>query len=233
MSKTLLLVEDIESARKFYCQEFEAKGWVVYQAAHPEEAWGQLKGFLAEQKQLDLIVVDLGLPPAHNDPTIGIKLIESLRAAEEWQLRSVPILAYTALLHKGTQDIIVRRLLALNTSCVLTRVDIHITLSDFLDLVAHHYIVISPPISGEMDKVIPIKPDPLEARDWKILALYAQGKSDREIAPLVKLKPETLSTIRREIHTKLWEAGELEEHENLKEYLTRWYTEHRVRYCRE
>lgn len=75
MRQQVLLVEDDDSLRDWWCGSLEDMGFDVLVAASPVEA-------LAVARQapslLELAIVDLGLPPHPNEPTAGLELLRLL-----------------------------------------------------------------------------------------------------------------------------------------------------------
>ncbi|MDO8385025.1 MAG: response regulator [Polaromonas sp.] len=75
MRHKILLVEDDDSLRDWWCGSLEDMGFDVLVAGSPVEA-------LAVARQapslLELAIVDLGLPPHPNEPTAGLELLRLL-----------------------------------------------------------------------------------------------------------------------------------------------------------
>lgn len=75
MRQKILLVEDDDSLRDWWCGSLEDMGFEVLVAGSPVEA-------LAVARQapslLELAIVDLGLPPHPNEPTAGLELLRLL-----------------------------------------------------------------------------------------------------------------------------------------------------------
>lgn len=68
--KNILLVEDDKAVRKQICFSLEKK-FTILEAQNRKETVKILK-----ENDIDVVVLDLGLPPSENTPTEGLKLID-------------------------------------------------------------------------------------------------------------------------------------------------------------
>jgi two-component system response regulator RegA len=72
---TILVVEDDPSLRDWWSGSLEDMGYVVVSAGSPVEALAISR---QAQTSFELAVLDLGLPPHPNEPTVGLELLRQL-----------------------------------------------------------------------------------------------------------------------------------------------------------
>ncbi|MDP3163894.1 MAG: response regulator, partial [Hydrogenophaga sp.] len=71
----ILLVEDDDSLRDWWCGSLEDMGFDVLTASTPD---GALAIARQAQSRFELAILDLGLPPHPNEPTAGLELLRLL-----------------------------------------------------------------------------------------------------------------------------------------------------------
>jgi len=88
MKKTILLIEDEENQRILYSEELEKEGYTVFTASDG------LKGLkIIEEKQIDLVVLDIRMPEMDGLETLSKILGER---------KNLPVIIYTAYPHYKT-----------------------------------------------------------------------------------------------------------------------------------
>lgn len=230
-SRHVLLVEDILIQYNALKQEFEAAGWRVSRAEDEESTLRQLDLFEREGVPIDVLAIDLGLPPnADNQVKGGLLLIEKLRQQEN----KIPILAYTGLSSRRVYDFLVARLLAHRASFVYLRpLKGDISLANLLQLTWQGFVLLSPEPADYLSKAIPTRPDPLNEQQWEILHLLNQGLTYRQIAE--RTDANSADTVKARLTTlreQLVRVGELPAHRTDAHELRQWYSEQHVRFQR-
>ena len=228
--RLLLLVEDNRLQYISLRTELEGTGWNIIHCQDMETTLHAYKQGEKTGKHIDVVAMDLGLPPGKDDPLrTGLKLARALRREDA----DLPILAYTSLSpHGNLFQILVSELLPLHISFISLRND-DPNIVQLLNLVWQDYVLLSPGPAGVLPMALPTKPDPLPVELWETLELLAQGKSYAEIAaalPSVGLEGVRSRIIRA--RNLLIELGELEEYQRDREDLTIWYRRHHIRYRR-
>jgi CheY-like chemotaxis protein len=232
MTRTILLVEDSSLQYKALAAELEDQAWTVIRAQDRQDATYQYDQALAMGKQVNMVAVDLGLPPARDDLLLGgIGAIQDLRQRES--TRGLPILAYTSLSPKESNyALVMKYLLTLRCSFIYLR-----PMGDkeeFTDLVEYAwmgYLILSPVPADFISSVVTMQPDPLDERLWETLNQLDQGFSQARIADAMSLTVEGVKARLARIRELLVEAGE-QPPDAETEDLIRWYREKRVRYSR-
>jgi len=92
MAKTVLIVEDNELNMKLFHDLLEAQGYGILQTRDGMEA---LK--MAREHKLDLILMDIQLPEVS-----GLEVTKWIK--EDYDLKSIPIIAVTAFAMKGDEE---------------------------------------------------------------------------------------------------------------------------------
>lgn len=233
-SRHVLLVEDIPIQYNALRQEFEAAGWTVSRAEDEESALRQLVLSDQEGSPIDVLAVDLGLPPNIDNPVKGgLLLIEKLRQQES----KLPILAYTTLTPKHVgpvYDLLVARLLAYRSSFLYLRpLRGDVSLSNLLHLTWQGFVLISPEPADHLAKAIATRPDPLNEQQWEILQLLSQGLTYRQIA--TKTSAGGADTVKARVNVlreTLVRVGELHPDRTDTNELKQWYIERHARYQR-
>lgn len=227
----ILLVEDNRLQYIAMRSEIEGAGW---QIIHCEDMPSALYEFEQSEKTgqyIDIVVMDLGLPPGKNDPLqTGLKLAKTLRQLDP----NIPILAYTSLAPPdgNSYPILISELLPLQISFISLRND-DPNIVQLIELALQDYIFLSPGPAGILPMALPTKPDPLTDELWETLALLAQGKSYAEIAnELVGVGNEGVRARITKARNRLIDLEELEEFERDREDLARWYRRNHIRYHR-
>jgi len=195
----LILADDAAVIRQGLARLLEDRGLEVAQAASADE----LLALIAADPP-DVAVIDIRMPPTFTD--------EGLRAAREIRLR-FPHVA-TLVLSQHTDSAYALELISGRTpGCVgyllkdrIVDVDGFIAA---LERVASGGIVVEPAIvAGLLDRPAPAppRPDPLgdlTPREREVLALIAEGKTDRGIADELFVSRKTIETHVRSILAKL------------------------------
>jgi CheY-like chemotaxis protein len=89
---TILVVEDDAQSRTLFRDVLEVRQHAVLEAADAEQAWEIL-----QRKSVDLVVTDIKLPGCSGEGLL-------LRMKEDLRLRSLPVLAVTALAMRGDRE---------------------------------------------------------------------------------------------------------------------------------
>jgi CheY-like chemotaxis protein len=232
MTRIILLVEDSSLQYKALASELEDQGWTVIRAQDREDACYQYDQALARGQQVNMVAVDLGLPPARDNLLLGgIGAIRDLRQRES--TRGLPILAYTSLSPKESDyALVMKHLLALRCSFIYLR-----PMGDkeeFTDLVEYAwmgYNILSPVPADFLSSVVTLNPDPLDERLWETLQQLEMGVSQARIADAMSLTVEGVKARIGRIRELLVQAGE-QPPDAETEDLIRWYREKRVQYSR-
>lgn len=230
-TRRLLIVEDHTLEYTGLKDAFEKAEWAVERAIDAESAIYAVKNAAGSDRPYELILVDLGLPPAKDDPFRGgLPLIDRLRAT--WS--DLPIVAYTALtsLHfdyaRALKALLVKRVSFLPTRGTEVR-----ELVSAADLAAHGYCVLSGASADYLDKAIADRPDPFDDNDWKILKGISKSQRDREIAEgLQGLQQDAVGKRVTKIRKRLVDTGWLPEGGTDRGELGQWYRDHHIRFSR-
>lgn len=228
--RILLLVEDNRLQYLSLRTELDGAGW---QITHCEDMTSTLHAYDQSEKtgkHIDVVALDLGLPPRINDPLeTGLKLAKALRQRDA----NLSILAYTSLSpHGDLFQSLVSELLPLQISFISLRND-DPNIGQLLDLAWQDYVFLSPGPAGVLPMALPTRPDPLSADLWETLALLAQGYSYPEIAlALPNVGVEGVRSRITRARNTLIDLGELEDFQRDREDLVIWYRRHHIRYRR-
>ena len=229
-SRTLLLVEDNHLQYISLRTVLEGTDWEII---HREDKESALHAYDQGEKtgnHIDIVAMDLGLPPSVNNPLrTGLSLAKALRERDA----DLSILAYTSLSpHGNLFPILVSELLPLHISLISLRNDdpnvVHL-----LELVWQDYVLLSPSAAGALSMALPKTPDPLPNDIWETLALLEQGKSYAEIArDLTNISIDGVRARIARARDILIDLGELEHFQKDREDLIIWYRRHHIRYRR-
>jgi CheY-like chemotaxis protein len=228
-----LLVEDVPFQLRSLRDELSEAGWVVEHAQDEETALYRLRRLQEEGKRLDVAAIDLGLPPAKDDPLKhGIGLIKKLRAQKAYA--DLPILAYTAL---TTFDYaaVARRLLNFRASFICLRpMGEDVRFVDILEYVRKGYLFLSPTPASYLPSTVLSQPDPLDDKLWETLAQLDAGYTHEQAGEKSRdpVSGDTIKTRVEKVKMILVARGELPVDARREELLA-WYREHRVRYGRD
>lgn len=230
----LLLVEDSQRQYLGLKVEIERAGWHIIHCYDVEQALYDYDRHLKSDNPVGIVALDLGLPPATEEPLrSGLKLAKMLRARNA----DLPILAYTLRQHlpkKVPYDVILAELLPLRISFLYLRRMENIDMGDLLELVWQYFVIFSPGPADYLPRAVPRGPDPFTDEDlWETLAKLAEGKSYKQIAvELSGIGGEGVRARINRIRDRLIDIGELEEYQREQDDLIRWYKTHYARYQR-
>lgn len=227
----LLIVEDSPFQFRALKSEFAQSNWHIDHAIDEASTFRVLEQAEKEGRSIEVIALDLGLPPDPDNPFRGgIPLAEKLRRYDD----ELPICAYTALSPQATNyPLLLAKLLSLRISFINLRGSgIEIPMPDLFDLIWRGYVFQSPTIAGYLAKVIPDKPDPLSTPEWDTLIRAGTGRTYNQIADELSLSPDGVKTRLIRIGERLVDANELPSGQTSREDLIRWYREHAIKYCR-
>jgi len=231
LSNLVLLVEDVYLQLRSLRDELTEAGWEVVHAKDEEDALFRLRTLQEEGKRIDVAAIDLGLPPAKDDPLkYGMQLIAKLRAQKSYE--DLPILAYTAL---ATFDFaaVVRRLLNFRASFICLRpMGEDVRFADILEYVRKGYLFLSPTPASYLPSAVLAKADPLDDKLWETLAKLNEGLTQNQAAENTRVAPDTIKTRVEKAKMILVAYNELPFDPRTDELLA-WYREHRVRYGRD
>lgn len=227
----LLLVEDSRREYDALRAEMEQNNWQVMRAVDVDDAPYQLD--LAERQgiTIDAMAIDLGLPPAPDEPEkSGLPLIQKIRQ----QRRSLPILAYTTLPARlFSVEKVARKLLTLNVSFAFIKFTGETdSFARLLELTRLGYVILSKDVANLLPYAIADRPDPLDADHWSVLKYLSMDYTHDEIAQKLNIAKGTVANRLERIRELLTEAYPTEDFTNADD-LSRWYNTHKVRYCRE
>lgn len=225
----LLLVEDSKREYDALRAEMEQNNWQVMRAVDVDDAPYQLG--LAEKQGIDAMAIDLGLPPAPEEPEkSGLPLIQKIRQ----QRRSLPILAYTILPARSfSVEKVARKLLMLNVSFAFIKFTGETdSFARLLELTRLGYVILSKDVANLLPYAIADRPDPLDADHWSVLKYLSMDYTHDEIAQKLNIAKGTVANRLERIRELLTEAYPTEDFTNADD-LSRWYNTHKVRYCRE
>ncbi|MEW6085469.1 MAG: hypothetical protein AB1607_12825 [Chloroflexota bacterium] len=231
MSKLVLLVEDIPYQRRSLSDELKESGWEVVHANDERDALYRLQVLHKEGKKIDVAAIDLGLPPAKDDPLkYGLRLIEKLRSQKSYE--DLPILAYTALV-SFDYAAVVRRLLNFRSSFICLRpMGEEVRLVDILEYVSNGYLFLSPTPASYLPSAVLVHADPLDDKQWETLAQLSVGNTQSEAGKKTGVSGDTIKTRVKDARTILVGRKELPEDARTEEVIA-WYRENRVRYGRD
>lgn len=228
MNNRILLVEDSSIQYRSFDIEFKDAEWEVVRAIDKEDALYRLRSLEEEDKPIDFAAIDLGLPPAKDEPRYGIELIEVIRNQKEY--RDLPIMAYSSLSNIDFPAV-VRRLTVLRASFIATRPLVgEIRIMDFVDFIKRGYFLLSPAPASFLHAAVPYHPDPLRAEHWETLEKLNDGFTHNEVADFLKIAPDTVKTRIEKVRQILTEADEVPINAQTPDLLA-WYREHRTRYA--
>lgn len=191
MSKRILLVEDIPYQRRSLSDEFKDSGWEVIHANDEDDTLYRLQLVRKEGKKIDVAAIDLGLPPAKDDPLkYGLRLIEKLRSQKSYE--DLPILAYTALV-SFDYAAVVRRLLHFRSSFICLRpMGEDVRFVDILEFVSNGYLFLSPTPASYLPSAVLERADPLDDKQWETLAQLSAGNTQNEVGKKTGFSGDTI-----------------------------------------
>lgn len=231
MSKLVLLVEDVYLQLRSLRDEIKEAGWVVEHAGDEESALFRLRTLQNGDKRIDIAAIDLGLPPAKDDPLkYGMQLITKLRTQKSYE--DLPILAYTALV---TFDYaaVVRRLLNLRASFICLRpMGEEVRFVEIMEYVSKGYLFLSPTPASYLPSAVLKRADPFDDKLWETLAHLNTGVTQNKVGENIGRSGDTIKTRLKDARTILAARNELPEDARTDELLA-WYRENRVRYGRD
>ena len=231
MSKLVLLVEDVYLQLRSLRDELKEAGWGVEHAGDEESTLFRLRTLQRENKRIDIAAIDLGLPPAKDDPLkYGMQLIAKIRKQKSYE--DLPILAYTALV---TFDYaaVVRRLLNFRASFICLRpMGEEVRFVEIMDYVSKGYLFLSPTPASYLPSAVLEHADPLDDKQWETLAQLSSGATQQEAAKIIGASGDTIKTRVKDAKNILVAGKELPEDARTDELLA-WYRENRVRYGRD
>jgi len=208
--------------------EFQEEGWDVVRANDKDDALYRMRLLEEEGKSLDVAAIDLGLPPAKDDPQNGIDLIATIRDKKEY--RDLPILAYTSL-NKIDYPAVVRRLAVYRASFISLRpLGDELRVIDILKFVRRGFFLLSPAPASFLHASVPFRPDPLDEKLWETLAYLNQGLTQNQVATELAIAADTVKTRIERTREILAKSGEVPINARTEDLLA-WYREHRVRYA--
>lgn len=230
-SKRVLLIEDDRRQYSGLEQEFNAGNWQVIRAWDKLSARQYLSQTPDPATPLDAIALDLGLPPAIDNPFVsGIPLAHWLRKRHP----HLPILAYTALQPKDVDySQILAELLPLRISFIALRtLSGDNQLGDLLRLIWQGFFLLSPSPADYLADAIAVQPDPLDDALWETLHLMNQGLTYPGIAEKLNITVDGVRARVRRVTEILQKRDELDPNQNGREDLENWYRHNHVRYRR-
>jgi DNA-binding NarL/FixJ family response regulator len=231
LSNLVLLVEDVIFQLRSLRDELTEASWEVLHAKDEEDALFRLRTLQEEGKRIEVAAIDLGLPPAKDDPLkYGIQLIAKLRAQKNYE--DLPILAYTAL---TTFDYaaVVRRLLNFRASFICLRpMGEDVRFVDIIEYVRKGYLFLSPTPASYLPSAVLARADPLDDKLWETLSKLSEGFTHTQAAEAKNLATDTIKTRVERAKVILVMRNELPVDVRTDELLA-WYREHRVRYGRD
>jgi CheY-like chemotaxis protein len=94
MGKTILVVEDFASVRKFVCSSLERKGYQTYSASNGNEAY---KILLEKADEIHLVLTDYNMPESS-----GYELLKKIK--ENLTTKDIPVIFLTTELDAEKMD---------------------------------------------------------------------------------------------------------------------------------
>lgn len=231
MIRHVLLVEDVEYQFRSLADELRTEGWEVIHANDKEDALYRLRVLKEENTKLDVAAIDLGLPPAKDDPMkIGLQLINELRQHKEYC--DLPVLAYTALVRFDYATVL-RQLLVHRASFIYLRpMGQDVRFVDILNYVRLGFVLLSPTPAEYLPSAVPSEPDPLDEKLWETLGELNKGLSQSQAANELNISSETVKSRVDKVKQILTDLDAIPADARSDELLA-WYREHKARYARE
>lgn len=226
----ILLVEDSTRERRALRDLFTTDGWSVITAQDEEDAMHQIQQADQMGQRLELVLIDLGLPPAVDDWEVGLKLAQQIRFADE----DVSILAYTATRRDAEMtSLILSQLLPLRVSFVYSR---HLSDEGWmatLDFVSQGFYLLDEGSSRVLPTTISDRSDPFEDKHWSALYWLDKGYTQPQVAQKIDGigSEEAIRSWLRKMRDILTHRGELHFDARTSDLL-HWYRENRVKYHR-
>ncbi len=232
MTLLTLLAENEPRQYESLCNELQNAGWQVQRAGHKEEALSKLRTLHDQGLHLDVAAIDLGLPPDTDRLTVGLELINEIRAIEVFQ--ELPILAYTsqANIDYSLYANAVRRLLTLQTSLLYLRPLEAGSFVTLMKYVSQGFVFLSPAPAGYLPSAIPDQPDPLSDDIWETLEPLSRGLTHPMAAKELGISPETVRSRLDRARQILIDRGQLL-FDARNEEIYDWFRQHQVRYVRD
>lgn len=231
--RRLLIVEDSPMQYELLRLQTESEKWAILRAGDEASALRQMEQAVDEDWPIEVVAVDLGLPPGADNPMRGgVPLIEKLR---QWQ-ENLPILAYTSIPPTSTDyAYLVARFLPLRVSFIYLRPMIGPpSFAEMVEIVWKGFFVLSPAPTDQLPIAVADKPDPLSDDQWETLELLSSNLAYKEIAANLDT-PVTKDAVKvriSKIKDILYDAGHVPfEHADIRDVVD-WYLTHYVRYRR-
>lgn len=226
-TRTLMLVEDHSDQRKTYYDVFQDNGWKVIPAQSAGDAIYKFEIEMNARRRVDVIMLDMGLPPLNDDPKYGVKLAQDLRAIDP----DVPMLAYTGMsLDPEEMAEVVAKLLPIRVSFVSVRHISHLGLNNVLNLVANQFFILDAQSSLALTDTVAQEPDPFaDIKYWQCLHHLSQGKSYKLIAREVDLSEDGVRKRMQNIK-EILESKNLVQIDPDRHDLIQWYQDNMMRY---
>lgn len=231
-NRRLLLVEDLPIPYDSLKKQFEAAGWDVLRAIDEASTLRQIEQAKNEENQVEMVVVDLGLPPGIDTPSRGgLPLIKKLRTQHE----NLPIFAYTSIMPTAVNySYLVADLLPQRVSFIyLRRMVGSTTFADLVELVWKGFFLFSPVPADHLPFAVANRPDPLTDDLWETLELISSDLAQKEVAArLGNVKKDAVKNRVARIKEILIEAGELDYYQADTRGIIDWYRTNYIRYRR-
>lgn len=232
-NRRLLIVEDSPMQYELLRMQTEADNWSILRADDEVSALRQMDQAHQENWPIEVVAVDLGLPPGLDNPLRGgLPLIEKLRNRQE----NLPILAYTGIPPTTTDyPYLVARFLPLRVSFIYLRPMVGPpSFAEMVELVWKGFFVLSPAPADQLPIAVAKKPDPLSDDQWETLELLSSNLVYKEIAEnlVTPVSKDAVKVRIARIKELLFDAGEIGyEHAETRDIID-WYLTHYVRYRR-
>lgn len=229
MKRNILLVEDSKMQLSALSLELKDGGWNIVHAGDVENALHQMEQGLKLKDPIKMAAIDLGLPPAIDDPNLGgILLIRKLRERFGMEF---PIIAYTSMSPKEFDySSVVRQLLGLRVSFVYLR-PMDVNFCDVVEYVWKGYLILSPVPADFLTKAIADTPDPLDKDHWETLMYLDRQLTYSQIGNAMGLSAEGVKARVGRIKEILIDSQEIPHDAQLEE-IVHWYRQKKVRYSR-
>lgn len=187
--------------------------WRVEVVANADAAMRRLHQF--SQNLPDLISVDLGLEPLPDAPDVGLDLLRKIRRA----FGNSCLVVHSAL---KVEPAVLHDIVGLRASYIQLRDQRQPeqAYAVVLPLLANGYLFYSPSVASQFSEILPDRPDPLDADEWQVARLLAEGKDYDAVAravteerftrtndPTYTMSMGRVQAIAREIGEKLKNAG--------------------------
>lgn len=217
--KKALVVDDLKHQRDFISDIVQSLGCEVLRSHSSDDA----ERILKENDGIELVAVDLGLPPLGDKPDIGLALIKKLRE----QQQQLIIVVLSAMLPDASM---VRECVKLRASFIyLRQTSEEERIKAAIQFALEQYVIFSPLPAELLPFTLPREDDPFDQAEWSILENIATtGNTYKAIGQKLGYSEEGIKDFAKRIYDVLENRNEISKRERVE--LVRWFSDNHRNY---